>query len=102
MHRRTIPSLRTLQARSYAVTAAARPPLSGLTSTSRARAEKLSAEWKGTSATGDNTKNFIGGEFIESRTSNWIEVVDPVRTTRIDVKPTELKRAFTGVANTAH
>jgi malonate-semialdehyde dehydrogenase (acetylating) / methylmalonate-semialdehyde dehydrogenase len=78
MHRRTIPSLRTLRARSYAATAASRPPLSGLSASARPRAEKLSAEWKGTSATGESTKNFIGGEFVESKTSDWIEVVDPV------------------------
>ncbi|KIK34317.1 hypothetical protein CY34DRAFT_98234, partial [Suillus luteus UH-Slu-Lm8-n1] len=31
--------------------------------------ESLSATWKGTSATGGNTKNFIGGAFVDSKTS---------------------------------
>ncbi len=76
MHR--VPArLRTLHARGLA-TAATRPPLSGLSAAARERAEKLSAGWKGTSATGENTKLFIGGEFVESKTSNWIDLADPV------------------------
>lgn len=59
-------------------TAAPKPPLSALTAAARSRAEQISKEWKGTSATGENTKNFIGGEFVESKTSEWIDVVDPV------------------------
>jgi malonate-semialdehyde dehydrogenase (acetylating)/methylmalonate-semialdehyde dehydrogenase len=42
-------------------------------------AEKISAEWKGTSATGGTTKNFIGGEFVESKASQWFDVLDPVK-----------------------
>jgi len=42
-------------------------------------AEKISAEWKGTNATGGTTKNFIGGEFAESKASQWFDVLDPVR-----------------------
>ncbi|KAJ3550291.1 hypothetical protein NMY22_g560 [Coprinellus aureogranulatus] len=41
------------------------------------RAQKLSADWKGTSATGGNTKNFIGGQFVESKASEWVDVHDP-------------------------
>lgn len=41
-------------------------------------AEKLSADWKGTSMTGGKTKNFIGGEFVESKTDKWLDVNDPV------------------------
>ena len=76
---RSLPRLCALHPRSYAVAASSRTALSGLSQVSRARAEKLSAEWKGTSATGDNTKNFIGGEFVESNAKEWIDVVDPVR-----------------------
>ena len=57
-----------------------KPPMGGLSEAVRVKAEELSA-WKGTSATGGNTKNFIGGEFVESKTETWIDVVDPVRTT---------------------
>ncbi|KAF8560228.1 Methylmalonate-semialdehyde dehydrogenase [Imleria badia] len=51
--------------------------LSGLSQTARPWAEKLSAEWKGTHATGGNTKNYIGGEFVESKATVWHDVVDP-------------------------
>lgn len=57
---------------------AARPPLSALSASARAKAEQISSEWKGTSASGNNTKNFIGGEFVESKAQAWIDVVDPV------------------------
>jgi malonate-semialdehyde dehydrogenase (acetylating) / methylmalonate-semialdehyde dehydrogenase len=65
--------------RHYATTAAGQPksPLSGLSDAVRARAEGLSS-WKGTSATGEKTKNYIGGEFLESTSSEWLDVIDPV------------------------
>lgn len=76
--------LRVFNARSVATAASqSRPALSGLSASARERAEKLSAEWKGTSATGESTKNFIGGEFVESKTSDWIDVVDPVSSTSV-------------------
>lgn len=53
-------------------------PLSALGAAARARAEQISSGWKGTSATGENTKNFIGGEFVESKAEKWIDVLDPV------------------------
>lgn len=53
-------------------------PLSGLAPIARERAEQLSANWKGTSASGENTKNFIGGQFVESKADKLIDVVDPV------------------------
>lgn len=80
MHSRAIARLRTVRTRSFA-TAASNPPLAALSSTARTQAEKISAEWKGTSATGGNTKNLIGGEFVESKTSQWIDVVDPATQT---------------------
>ena len=64
------PQLRTAfhtSARANSLSAAALP-----------RAQKISADWKGTSATGGNTKNFIGGQFVESKASQWIDVHDPV------------------------
>jgi len=62
--------LRTL--RGYATTASLNPLV-------RQKAENISANWKGTSATGGNTKNFIGGAFVESKTTQWHDVLDPVR-----------------------
>jgi malonate-semialdehyde dehydrogenase (acetylating) / methylmalonate-semialdehyde dehydrogenase len=68
---------RALCARSY-TTVPIQPPLLGLNSVVREKAEKLSRDWKGTNASGENTKNFIGGEFVQSRAIQWIDVVDPV------------------------
>jgi len=44
----------------------------------RQKAERLSKEWRGTSATGEHTKNFIQGEFVESKASQWLDAIDPV------------------------
>lgn len=71
-------STRAISVRSYA-TVSVQPPLRGLNSSVREKAEKLSRDWKGTSSSGEDTKNFIGGEFVQSRTTQWIDVVDPVR-----------------------
>ena len=67
-----IPRLRTLRGRSYATSAPS------LNATSRAKAEQLSADWKGTSLVGGTTKNYIGGEFVESKAEKWLEIHDPV------------------------
>jgi malonate-semialdehyde dehydrogenase (acetylating) / methylmalonate-semialdehyde dehydrogenase len=69
---------RAVCVRSYA-TVPVQPPLRGLNSVVREKAEKLSRDWKGTNSSGENTKNFIGGEFVQSRSTQWIDVVDPVR-----------------------
>ncbi|KAF8445799.1 methylmalonate-semialdehyde dehydrogenase [Boletus edulis BED1] len=61
--------------------------LSGLSQTARPWAEKLSAEWKGTHATGGNTKNYIGGEFVESKATVWHDVVDPSTQTLLSRVP---------------
>ncbi|KAG6899361.1 hypothetical protein C0995_006172, partial [Termitomyces sp. Mi166 len=52
-------------------------PRPALSAAALPKAERISAEWKGTSATGGTTKNFIAGEWLESKTSEWIDVVDP-------------------------
>jgi hypothetical protein len=56
------------------------PALNALSSFVRPKAEQISRDWQGTSATGGTTKNFIGGEFVESEAEEWHDVVDPVRT----------------------
>lgn len=55
-----------------------RKPLIDLKPEIREKAELLSSSWKGTNASGENTKNYIGGEFVESKTDKWIDVLDPV------------------------
>lgn len=72
--------------------------IAGLNAVARAKAEIISKNWKGTNATGGKTKyvdliptnntcskkltdvyrNFIGGQFVESQATEWIDVLDPV------------------------
>ncbi|OSX67468.1 hypothetical protein POSPLADRAFT_1064101 [Postia placenta MAD-698-R-SB12] len=73
---------------------AARPPLSALSASARAKAEQISSEWKGTSASGNNTKNFIGGEFVESKAQAWIDVVDPATQTLLTRVPETTSTEF--------
>ncbi|KAH9937058.1 methylmalonate-semialdehyde dehydrogenase [Fomitopsis serialis] len=83
---------RFLAQRSYATSV--RPPLSALAPTARAKAEQLSADWKGTSATGEKTKNFIGGAFVESSAESWIDVVDPATQTLLTRVPETTSSEF--------
>ncbi|KAL4242134.1 Methylmalonate-semialdehyde dehydrogenase [Abortiporus biennis] len=82
--------INAIRSRSFASHA----PLAGLSTTARSKAEQLSAEWKGTSATGGNTKNFIGGEFVESKASEWIDVVDPATQTLLTRVPETTSAEF--------
>ncbi|KAI0721219.1 methylmalonate-semialdehyde dehydrogenase [Cerioporus squamosus] len=80
--------------RAMVTTATSRPALSGLSATARSKAEMISQDWKGTSATGANTKNFIGGEFVESTTEKWIDVVDPASQTLLTRVPETTSSEF--------
>jgi malonate-semialdehyde dehydrogenase (acetylating)/methylmalonate-semialdehyde dehydrogenase len=51
---------------------------SGLSPLAQQAAEEVSSKWRGTSATGGKTKNYIGGEFVESKAEKWLDVLDPV------------------------
>jgi len=86
---------RLLRRRSYAT-------LSALGSVARTKAETLSAHWKGTSATGGNTRNFIGGEFVESSTAEWHPVLDPVRFTLLPFSRLLITTVCTGHPDIAH
>jgi len=74
--RLTPASLRAV--RGYASAAAKPAAGSKYSPLSAAAAEEVSSKWKGTSATGGKTKNYIGGEFTESKATKWLEVRDPV------------------------
>lgn len=41
-------------------------------------ADEINSKWRGTTADGGRTKNYIGGEFTESKADKWLEVRDPV------------------------
>lgn len=92
-----ISRIRILGARHYTTRA------SGLNATARAKAEQVSADWKGTSLTGGTTKNYIGGEFVESKTDKWIELHDPVCAVAVHlfVKQTVLSAVNTNIAVTS-
>ncbi|KAK7059137.1 hypothetical protein VNI00_001763 [Paramarasmius palmivorus] len=68
-----IPRIGSLYSRAFSTST----PVASLSAAALPKAEQISAGWKGTSATGGNTKNFIGGEFVESKSSEWIDVLDP-------------------------
>lgn len=76
-----LPNVVPAQVRGLA-TAISRPPLSGLNAIARAKAEQITAQWKGTNASGENIKNYIGGNFVDSKSEQWIDLVDPVRPCR--------------------
>jgi malonate-semialdehyde dehydrogenase (acetylating)/methylmalonate-semialdehyde dehydrogenase len=65
-----------------------------LNATARAKAEQVSADWKGTSLTGGTTKNYIGGEFVESKTDKWIELHDPSTQTLLSRVPETTSTEF--------
>lgn len=73
-----LPNVVPAQVRGLA-TAISRPPLSSLNAVARAKAEQITAQWKGTNASGENVKNYIGGQFVDSKAEKWIDLVDPVR-----------------------
>lgn len=74
MYCRRFPQLRTVQSHSFHSTS----HVKALSPLAIQKAEQISSQWKGTSATGGTTKNFIGGEFVESKTAEWIDTHDPV------------------------
>lgn len=65
-----------------------------LNAIARPIAEKLSAEWKGTSLTGGKTKNFINGEFADSKTDKWLDVHDPSTQTLLSQVPQTTSEEF--------
>ncbi|KAL1761996.1 Aldehyde/histidinol dehydrogenase [Schizophyllum commune] len=87
----------SLSARLFATSASR----SALSATALPHAEKLSAEWKGTSMMGGKTKNFIGGEFAESQASEWIDVVDPSTQTLLSRVPQTTQTEFEQAVNAA-
>lgn len=72
--------VRSLATAATASEARVKNPLIELKPAIRERAEQLSSNWKGTNASGGATKNYIGGEFVESKAEKWLDVVDPVST----------------------
>ncbi|KAJ7791763.1 Methylmalonate-semialdehyde dehydrogenase [Mycena olivaceomarginata] len=72
-----------------------------LSSLSQAHAEELSAKWKGTNFLGGSTKNFIDGEFRESKTEKWIEILDPATQTLLSRVPETTPEEFESAVEAA-
>ncbi|KAJ3987739.1 methylmalonate-semialdehyde dehydrogenase [Lentinula detonsa] len=64
-----------------------------LSNAARLKADQLSS-WKGTSVNGGTTKNFIGGEFVESETTDWIDILDPTTQTLLSRVPQTTESEF--------
>ncbi|KAL5495376.1 hypothetical protein ACEPAI_839 [Sanghuangporus weigelae] len=94
---------RTSGVRSYATASEIRvkSPLVGLSSVAREKAEQLSANWKGTSASGDSTKNYIGGQFVDSKADSLIDVLDPSTQTLLTRVPETTRSEFESAAEAA-
>ncbi|KAL5519059.1 hypothetical protein ACEPAH_742 [Sanghuangporus vaninii] len=89
--------------RSYATVPEIRvkSPLVGLSSVAREKAEQLSANWKGTSASGDATKNYIGGQFVDSKADTLIDVLDPSTQTLLTRVPETTHSEFESAVDAA-
>ncbi|KAG6832280.1 hypothetical protein H0H92_003513 [Tricholoma furcatifolium] len=88
---------RRLPARAFSTSV----PVYSLSAAALPRAEQISAEWKGTNATGGTTKNFIGGEWLESKTSEWIDVRDPSTQTLLSRVPHTTGEEFSDAVDAA-
>ncbi|PPQ67031.1 hypothetical protein CVT26_009928 [Gymnopilus dilepis] len=91
------PQLRTVQRRAFHASANCK----ALSALALPKAEQVSANWKGTSATGGSTKNFIGGEFVESQTTEWIDVHDPSTQTVLTRVPQTTESEFKDAVDAA-
>ncbi|KAJ6505547.1 Methylmalonate-semialdehyde dehydrogenase [Mycena sanguinolenta] len=73
----------------------------GLSSVSQSRAEELSSQWKGTNFLGGTTKNFIDGEFRESKSEKWIDILDPATQTLLSRVPETTAEEFEAAVEAA-
>lgn len=75
--------------------------VSTLSAPARKAAEQLSKDWKGTSATGEKTKLYIGGEFVESKATEWLDVHDPSTQTVVTRVPQTTSAEFDAAVDAA-
>ncbi|KAK7007971.1 methylmalonate-semialdehyde dehydrogenase [Favolaschia claudopus] len=75
--------------------------MSKLSTFAQTRAEELSSQWKGTNFLGGTTKNFIDGEFRESTTEKWIDVLDPATQTLLSRVPETTSAEFESAVESA-
>ncbi|WWC91814.1 methylmalonate-semialdehyde dehydrogenase (acylating) [Kwoniella dendrophila CBS 6074] len=73
----------------------------GLSALAAEAAKEVTDKWKGTSALGGNTKNYIGGEFRESKTDKWLNVHDPSTQTLLTKVPETTSSEFSDAVDAA-
>lgn len=70
------------------------PLRSSLGSLATSRAKDVESKWRGTSTSGGTTKNYINGNFVDSNTSQWLEVKDPATQTLLSRVPDSSEAEF--------
>ncbi|EJD04069.1 Methylmalonate-semialdehyde dehydrogenase [Fomitiporia mediterranea MF3/22] len=75
-------------------------PIVGLSAIAREKAEQLSV-WKGTSASGEPTKIYIGGQFVDSKAQTLIDVLDPSTQTLLTRVPETTSSEFESAVEAA-
>jgi len=72
---RTFSTCSSLRLASAATASSSSASLSGL---SLERAKEIESKWQGTNTSGGNIPNFVGGEWVQSKAKEWLDVHDPV------------------------
>ncbi|KAK8853282.1 methylmalonate-semialdehyde dehydrogenase (acylating) [Kwoniella newhampshirensis] len=107
---RSIPSIRPLSLLRTQTRSFASPALASSTSNKEKgalsplalkAAEEVSSKWRGTSANGGRTMNYIGGEFSESKADKWLEVRDPSTQTLLTTVPETTADEFSAAVEAA-
>lgn len=65
------------------------------------RAQDIESKWKGTSALGGTTKNYIDGTFVDSQANKWIDVHDPATQTVVTRVPETTPSEFDSAVQSA-
>ncbi|WRT70152.1 methylmalonate-semialdehyde dehydrogenase (acylating) [Kwoniella shivajii] len=103
--RPTIPVHSIRLSRTYAAPALAQTassaPSKGLSPLAAKAAEEVSSTWRGTSALGGKTKNYIGGEFKDSSSEEWLDVHDPSTQTLLTKVPQTTEAEFAEAVDAA-
>lgn len=66
------------------------------------RAQDVERKWRGTSTMGGTTKNYVNGQFIDSKTNRWVDVHDPATQTVLTRVPDTTMEEFDAAVANAH
>lgn len=90
-----------LQRCSLSTTAIVHSSSASLSSIAASRAQDVEQKWRGTSTSGGTTKNYINGEFIDSKTQKWLDVNDPATQTLLSRVPDSSEAEFQSAVQSA-